>query len=735
MIGHEAWQSRFAADPAIVGRRVRLDGTIHTIVGVMPDGFGFPIADRYWTPLNTSPSSYAPDSGATDLVVFARLGSAATIEQAQFELQRVGLLPSEQRAAAFSDVELRVVPYVEAFTGDVSGWMVSLVLLLVSLLLVPPCINIAILVYARTVTRQGEFAARYVLGASRFNIVAQLFIEILVLAAGAGVVALAVAQFVVWQLIEDLRGRGNVVPFWMDFELSPRTVLFVAGLAVFAAMIAGVVPALQATGRRMQAGLRSLGSHSRPQLGGVWTALIVLQVAFSFAVLPSTVEMTWGTLRSGLLGPGFAADEYLTARLEVGAARLVNSPRQADAQSASGRFEDRQRELARLLGAAPEISAVTIAASVPGDEPWARVEIDEADAVDRSRQTVDFGSNRQARVNHVDEQFLRVFELPILTGRSFEASDFENGRNAVIVNRSFVVDVLGGGNPLGRRVRYRTFERRRGSSRDAAGSVVRDRWSRGRPAEALERPDDLPSDWAREPADGRELGTTRPIRSNGRRRYVARSDLGSGSGSAGDPDPSARRDLPPEGSGQLPGRFGPRRRDRKRTAAVGSWDLRTHVVHRQPTTQGDRHPRRPGGTASASVGRGVWPCARPSRSRRRRRDSDCPAAWLLHSGRGDGWLGGARSHSTRDNLHRGGRVPRPTRSGPPWPARAALRRAQGGLSREGLIATSGACLEPSGQKRATLSAACFVRDMPVRPRRLPLAEPSHSVLQQVAVGG
>lgn len=462
VIGQAAWRSRFASDPEILGRRVRLDGTVHTIVGVMPEGFGFPVFHRFWTPLREGATSLA---GADDLLVFARLGAGATIEQAQAELRGVGRVERRWEAAdaPAREVALRVVPYATAFTGEVAPWMASLALVCFALLLVPPCINVALLVYARTVTRQGEIAARCALGASRFHIVSQLFLEILVLAAGAGVIALGAARLVVRVIVADLEARGNSVPFWMEIGSSPRTALLVGALAVVAALLAGAVPALQATGSRMQSGLRSLGGQTPVRLGPVWTSMIVLQVACSFALLPTSVEMTWGTLRSGLLGPGFPADEYVTARLETEA--------------------DRQAELVRHLTAEPTVASVTLSSSVPSEEPWLRIETEgaesarsaaaasPADPIEAPSPALEIGGDRVVRVNHVDEAFFDVFEIPRLAGRAFGPADFAPGANAVLVNRSFVSDVLGGGNPLGRRIRYRSGDR------EAAASETRpDRW-------------------------------------------------------------------------------------------------------------------------------------------------------------------------------------------------------------------------------------------------------------------
>src|SRR6185503_607615 len=132
------------------------------------------------------------------------------------------------------------------------------------------------------------------------------------------------------------------------------------GLCVVAALIAGLVPALQATGRVMPVALRSLGSRTRIPLGATWTALIVAQVGLAMALLPSTMELAWGNLRPAVLGPGFGAREFLTARL------VVDQNLQAEVR----------RQIEAELGA----SAVTFAAALPGAEPLTLVEMDEGAA-------------------------------------------------------------------------------------------------------------------------------------------------------------------------------------------------------------------------------------------------------------------------------------------------------------------------------------------------------------------
>ncbi len=457
VIGHHLWHSKFSSDPQVVGQRVSLGGIQHTVVGVMPKEFGFPVNHGIWTPLRVD----SVERKAAQVLAFGRLEPGVSLELAQAELSTVGLLPPTTDLQADLQLQPRVMTYTDAFTGDLSSgqgrWTVRLVLFFISLLLLPPCANIAILVYARTVTRQEEFAARTALGATRRRIVAQLFIEALVLAGVAAGVALVLANVSVTflrdsvSLTADGFAAPGGAPFWMDFSLSFATVVFAAGLAVVAAVIAGVLPALKATGSQMQQVLRVLGGGGAGmRLGATWTALVVAQVALSVAALPSAVEMGWGTIRKGILGPGFAAEQYMTARIAMDPATSFGLAADREQTAVDSRYTVLQAELVRQLEAEPGVLAVTLLSALPGDEPWAHVEVS---GVTMPRDGI-FESNDLVRFAQVDEAFLDAFEIPILVGRKFDASDFAPESTAVIVNQTFAQQLLGDESPLGRRVRY-----------------------------------------------------------------------------------------------------------------------------------------------------------------------------------------------------------------------------------------------------------------------------------------
>ena len=450
VVGHDVWRSRFSSDPAVVGRQVALDGMPHTVIGVMPPGYAFPVSHQLWAPLRARGSDVAADDST--VFAFGRLAAGVTQDAAQAELATLGLLPPVVPAELRRRWQTRVVPYTLGLvtTGESDERLLAgFVLLIVTLLLVPPCANIAILIYARTVTRQEEFAARHALGASRGRIVAQLFTEVLVLACGASAVALVIIRLA-GEYLSRIIIIGTGVPFWMDFGVvSFRTVVFAGALAVLAAALSGLLPAWRATGRLAHAGLRAMASRTSLQLGATWTMLIVAQVALSIAVLPTAVELAWGTLRPGVLGPGFDADEFVAARLLMDPAPTLDG-----GASAPARFAALQTELRRRLDADSAVSGVAISASVPGQEPWAEIEIDGVAGLLAPGDGPFDDSTIGVDVNRVDDAFFDLFDLPVLAGQAFGPDDFVTGRNVVVINRTFARQISGDDVPVGHRLRY-----------------------------------------------------------------------------------------------------------------------------------------------------------------------------------------------------------------------------------------------------------------------------------------
>ena len=466
VIAHEEWQRVFDGAPDVLGRTVYLGATVHTIVGVMPEGFRFPVNHRYWVPLPLDASAVQPGDEPA-LLVFGRLEDGVTIERANAELATIG----ERIAAAFPETHEHLRPVVLAYTQSFVGadspedaLAIRTLQFAVSLLLVIVALNVSVLVYARTVTRTGEIAVRSALGASRRRVVTQLFVEALVLSVAATAVGLTLAAIAL-RLVNDWIRRSGEMPFWLDLGLSPGAVDYVVLLAILAAAIVGVLPALKATGRRLQAGLQQYASRGAAmQLGRTWSALIIVQVAVAVAALPAAVDFSEQSIRLGTRAPARTAHGLLRATVAM---QPETAPDAADSAATDrafrARFADRTAELIRRIEAQPQVGGVTFADRFPGLERWASIELEgyDAPAVDTAALAGPVFMN--VRTSQVGPDLFHVFDVPILAGRGFGSADAREGATAVIVSASFAdrvasapraAPVAGGASVLGRRIRY-----------------------------------------------------------------------------------------------------------------------------------------------------------------------------------------------------------------------------------------------------------------------------------------
>jgi putative ABC transport system permease protein len=444
ILGNALWKTRFASDPAVVGRTVKLGTASATVVGVMPEGFGFPVNQRIWTPLRESGVSLAPRTGP-DVSIFGRLAPGASMEEAQAELSLIGARMAASDPKTHEHLRPRVTRYAEPLIGGGQALIIRNVLYAVNgiflLLLAIICTNVATLVFARTATRGWEIAVRNALGASRGRIVSQLFIEALVLTAIAAVVGLVVAKASM-QFGLNLVVGGDALPYWIDDSLSWRTMAYAAVLTLFGAAIVGILPALRVTRGNVQDALRSESvAGAGLRFGGFWTAVIVLQVAITVAFLPLAGGGVFESNRFRQRAEGIGAERYLTARADVDR-EYYGSDSATFASQARSRFD----ELERRLLAEPGVERVAFADRLPVQDQFKySIEMD-------STMGAPADGSRRSTLVQVSHGFFDAFGTSVVSGRDFTAADFETGR-ALIVNESFAKYVLAGRNPIGQRVR------------------------------------------------------------------------------------------------------------------------------------------------------------------------------------------------------------------------------------------------------------------------------------------
>lgn len=462
VLGYDAWRGRFSSDSTIVGRTIRLGGTLRTVVGVMPEGFAFPVNFSLWVPLRID--SLASE-GRTGPVVFAfgRLAKGATLDDARVELATVSTAASHDYPDAHRNLRARVLPYTQSwFELDdpdiVQAFNAAIVI--VTLLVVVICVNVATLVYARTASRQTEIAVRSALGASRGRIVAQLFGEACVLAGCGAAIGLGIVSVIGAQLERALWQFGVTVPFWIHADVRPSTLAYLVALSVLGAAIIGVLPALQVTGPRVQLGLQQLvGGHSTIRMGRIWTALILTEVAFAVALLPVAARFTGEWLRVVGVGPGFAAEQYLSATLAMERTVTPNASSPVSAAVFVSRYARSREELLARLEAESDVTGLTYANALPGSEPTSRLDVDRITQLDSARPVPNVWDEEplRARSARVDRRYFDTFGIPVVAGRGFGPADADSAATAIVVNRAFVALVFQGRNAIGRRVRTVTF--------------------------------------------------------------------------------------------------------------------------------------------------------------------------------------------------------------------------------------------------------------------------------------
>ncbi len=435
ILGYNAWRDRYGSDPGVVGSVIRVNGESATIIGVMPEGFAFPIAEEVWVPLRMNPLEIERGQGLT-LEVLGRLKDGVTVDQANAEFSTIARRLELEYPETNEGVGVAIKPYTEEYIGEEPARLLWTMLAAVFGVLLIACANVANLLLARATLRSKEVAVRTALGASRIRVIAQLLTETVVLSALGGILGLGVGWIGV-----TLFNRAIVdtdPPFWIDIKIDPVAVLFVLALVLVSAVIAGIIPAVKSSGSDVNEVLKdeSRGSSSL-RIGKFSRALVVVEIALSFGLLVAAGLMIRSVTKLRNIDYGFAPEEIFTARVGLFETDYPDDPSRV-------RFFD---EVQERLGALPGVRSAAISTNLPGlGSGRSRIGID-GETYDRDQ---DYPLARQ---NVVSPGYFETFGVRVLQGREFVAQDREGVLPVAIVNQSFVETFFPGESPLGRRFR------------------------------------------------------------------------------------------------------------------------------------------------------------------------------------------------------------------------------------------------------------------------------------------
>ncbi|MGH3452111.1 MAG: ABC transporter permease, partial [Haloechinothrix sp.] len=374
VLGYDAWRARLGGDADVVGRTVRVAGVPHTVVGVMPPDFLFPRNEQVWLPLRDVETRQP--GGDNAVLIFGRLARGVTDETAQAELTTVAQRMALDHPDHYVRLRAEVVPFAIAANGWPRGGLrafpaVRLLQLPALILLLVACVNVGLLILARSATRSAEIAVRTALGAGRMRIVAQMFTEALVLS----VLSAGVGVFLFFGLAKPLldavwSSDWMSLPYWVDLGFDAETVGWALVLATLSAAAASVVPALRVTGKGVAGNIqRARAAGSGLRFGGKATALVVADLAVAVAVVGAVVgigEKTRLAFTRG--GPtAFPAEHYLAVEVrppQGSPFAAEGDPVEDEARAA--RMAILERTLVERLGAEPRVQGIALGSALPG---------------------------------------------------------------------------------------------------------------------------------------------------------------------------------------------------------------------------------------------------------------------------------------------------------------------------------------------------------------------------------
>ena len=445
VLGNDYWRTRFAADPGIVEREVRLNGRPYTVIGVAPARFRGRLAPGlgtdFWVPYSMYPHLAPEKPGSGDLTISGRVRAGVEPGVAIAAVETLASREQDRRvrevegyrgrfrlgAVSLADVKLH-----PGFDGTVTA-MAALLLVAVALVLLVACVNLAGFLLSKATERRKEMAIRVAMGAGRAAIVRQLLIESLILAALGGALGLALGNVVLRALLSV--EPPLPLPLELEMGLDGSVLLFTAGTALLAALVFGLAPALEAMRAPVAATLRDeAGSSGGRRKVGVRGVLVASQMTLSTLLLFGAGLFVRSLQSAADLDLGFATRSAAVVHFETSANEYTSERAAAFVDDLLGRVSNAPGTVAAGVTARMPLALGTVNMSfdVPGVEPPS----------DQSRHVLEFAS--------VTAGYFDVMGIPILEGRAIDDTDREGGQRVAVLSRAAAQQLWPGESALGK---------------------------------------------------------------------------------------------------------------------------------------------------------------------------------------------------------------------------------------------------------------------------------------------
>ena len=442
VLSYNTWQNRFAADPAIVSKTVKINGLDYTILGVMPRGFfgtELVFAPEFWVPIAMEPqiepgNAWINERYDWNLWTLARLKPGVTQRQAESDLNAVAAgMIRENPDLQNMRIQLSTPGLMgQTLRGGVIGFA-AVLMGLAALVLLIACTNLASLLLARSSDRRREVAIRLALGAGKWRLVRQLLVESFLLSLFGAAAGLLLT---VWILDALASWRPPIdVPISMNFAIDQWVLAFTAGAALLTTLLFGLTPALQSARTDLISALKNAAITFRLRRWQLREVLVASQIALSVVLLVSTVLVVRSLQRALTINIGFNPQGAVAVGFDLGLAGY---------DEAHGR--EFQRRLTERVSALPGITSAAFANSLPLSLDQSSTSI-YAEGKPGPRP----GQIAVANCYMVDPGYFRTMQTLLIAGRAFDARDRQGAPPVAIVNQAFVARLFPNENALGQR--------------------------------------------------------------------------------------------------------------------------------------------------------------------------------------------------------------------------------------------------------------------------------------------
>ncbi|MGE5813599.1 MAG: ADOP family duplicated permease [Acidobacteriota bacterium] len=431
VLGYKLWQVRFGADPAIVGRKIVLDGSPYTVVGVMGPQVVFPEWAQMWTPLGWTAEKRQIRSNHNCLVV-GRLRTGVSLDKAQAEMSTISARLELQYPEDDKGWGAVVKPFREDLVGDLRA---SLLVLLgaVGFVLLIACANVANLVLVRTLARKRELAVRLALGASPWRVVRQVLTETTLLALLGGAVGIFVADGGV-QLITAF--FGDRLPQALPVHADARVFAFTAVVALLTGLAAGLAPALRLSRANVVDGIKQGGGRADSETGSarLRALLVVAEVGLSLVLLVGAGLMMRSLWELRGVDAGFDPANVLIADVPLSEPRYPKPGQQ-------WRFFESVLARIRALPGVESAGLVTNLPLADGGNSWPVAIV--------GRPQLPLSEQPQVQGNIITPGYLSALRIGLTRGRDINENDREGRTPVVLVSEAMARWLWPGQDPIG----------------------------------------------------------------------------------------------------------------------------------------------------------------------------------------------------------------------------------------------------------------------------------------------